>query len=75
MCIKNLKILKNGLWKIIKPVKKDKSEPTTDTIDKNQELSLLENINQFSKIKNLKNFFLSDSKPVIRPIIIRKLIF
>lgn len=71
--IKEFEILKTGFYKIIKLIEKNKSEPRPDLIKKDQALSLLENINHFVDLKNLKKKLTSNSKPKIKLILIKKL--
>lgn len=73
--IGDFKILETGLHKIIKCMKKNKLEPRLDSIKENQVLSLLENTNHFIKCKNMKQKLISNPKLVIKPILLKKLLF
>lgn len=70
--VEDFRILKAGLYKIIKPVEKNKSEPKPDPIERDQPLFLLENTNHFVNLKDLKKKLTSNLKPVIKLILIRK---
>lgn len=72
MYIGNFEILRASLCKIIKSTKKDKSEPGLDSTEKNQALFLLEDTNHHADSKNSKKKLISDYKPMIRLVLIRK---
>lgn len=74
VCVGDFGILRAGPHKIIKPAEKDKSEPRPDPTEGDQPSSLFENTDHFVDPKDSKKKPTSDPKPVIKSVLIRKLL-